>query len=333
MSQATLRLIDYHFPTAILDNKALESRFPGFTAEKIAAKTGIDERHIAAESECASDLALQAAMKVLARDPKAREHVDAVILCTQTPDYFLPATACLLQDRLKLSRDVAAFDINQGCSGYIYGLGLAKGLIETGQAKCVLLLTADTYSKLLAENDRGVRSLFGDAATASIVEASEDTRLMIGPFVYGTDGRGADHLRVDSGAFRKRCGDAPPRLVMNGPEIFNFTIDTVPNLVNQLFERSRLNLGDIDLFVFHQANAFMLHHLRRKLNIPEDRFVVDMARCGNTVSSTIPIALRRAEKQGRLQDGMRLMLVGFGVGLSWAGALITWQKSSSVIGA
>lgn len=324
MTTALFHSVDYHLPEEVLDNAGLENRFPDFPAQKILAKTGIERRHLAGPRTCASDLALAAAERLFQPEGIDRLSVDALIFCTQTPDYWLPATACLLQDRLGLTTGVAAFDFNLGCSGYVYGLGLAKGLIETHQAKRVLLLTGDTYSKLLAEDDRGVRALFGDAASATLIDAMEGNEPAIGPFAYGTDGRGAAHLQVAVGGFRNPVAGGLPRLTMNGPEVFNFTLDVVPSMVRTLLERSGLRIDDIDLFVFHQANAYMLQHLQRKLSIPDERFSLRVSHCGNTVSSSIPIALREEQREGRLQPGMRLMLVGFGVGLSWGATLLKW---------
>jgi 3-oxoacyl-[acyl-carrier-protein] synthase III len=181
-------------PSSTLDNRALAAGGSGWTAEAIEAKTGIALRHVAGAGEFASDLAVAAAERLLATNARDRDEIDYVILCTQTPDYLLPTTACLVQHRLGLRQSCGAIDVNLGCSGYVYGLGLAKGLIETGQAERVLLLTADTYSKLLAPNDFAVRSLFGDGATATLVGLSEDETPALGPFLYGTDGSGGRPL-------------------------------------------------------------------------------------------------------------------------------------------
>lgn len=252
------------------------------------------------------------------------------MFCTQSPDYFLPTTACLIQQRLGIPTACGALDYNLGCSGFVAGLGLAKGLVETGQAKKVLLLTADTYSKHMDPSDRSVRTIFGDAGAATLVELSEtEGESPIGPIVYGTDGSGARNLIVRSGAMREPKGSgevgAHDRLFMDGAEVFNFTIQVVPNCVQGLLERAGRKPEDIDLYVFHQANAYMLEHLRKRIQIPQEKFYVSMSDCGNTVSSTIPIALKRACLDGRLASGNQVMLVGFGVGYSWAAALVRWQ--------
>ncbi|MBI2392741.1 MAG: ketoacyl-ACP synthase III [Deltaproteobacteria bacterium] len=324
MIRAAIRAVDYHLPEARLSNDDLAREHPEWSVEKIASKTGIDERRIAAEGECASDLAVAAATKLFVRGVVQPDQVDYLLLCTQTPDHFLPTTACLVQSRLGLPTTAGALDLNLGCSGYVYGLGLAKGLVESGQAERVLFLTADTYSKVLDREDKGVRTIFGDGAAATLIERTEGDRDALGPFAVGTDGRGAEHLIVARGGFRHGPGGERPTLHMNGPEIFTFTLRVVPPLIAQLLERAACRLDDVDLFVFHQANEFMLEHLRNKLRIPREKFFVGMRRCGNTVSSTIPIALCDAAAEGRLPSGARVMLVGFGVGYSWGATLIRW---------
>jgi 3-oxoacyl-[acyl-carrier-protein] synthase-3 len=340
--KASVTAIRYCLPEYLLRNEELAERFSDWSAEKIAEKTGITERHIARADECASDLAVQACQRLLENNPGLRQEIDFLLLCTQSPDYFLPTTACVVQDRLGLSTACGALDFNLGCSGFVYGLGLAKGLVETGQAKNVLLVTAETYSKFIHENDRSVRTIFGDGAAATLIRAvdyaenpAEDP---IGPFIYGTDGRGAKNLIVPVGGMRQRAAAmsealadtfgnerTSANLYMNGAEIFNFTLRSVPEAVRKLLEATRLRLEDLDLIVFHQANRYMLDHLQKKLNIPPGKFLVAMEHVGNTVSSTIPIALSDAASSGRLRDGDRVMLVGFGVGYSWAATVIRWR--------
>jgi 3-oxoacyl-[acyl-carrier-protein] synthase-3 len=300
------------------------------------------ERHIAEEDECASDLAVQACRKLFASGSCRREDIDFLLFCTQSPDYFLPTTACMIQDRLGLPTTCGALDFNLGCSGFVYGLGLAKGLVETGQAKNVLLVTAETYSKFIHKNDKSVRTIFGDGAAATLVQAvqADDPASgePIGSFIYGTDGRGAGNLIVPRGGMRHRTATVEqPRvdafgnqrtssnLYMNGAEIFSFTLRAVPEAVCRLLARMQLHLEEIDLIVFHQANRYMLEHLQKKLRIPQDKFVVTMEHVGNTVSSTIPIALSDAVASGRLSYGQRVMIVGFGVGYSWAATVIRWR--------
>jgi 3-oxoacyl-[acyl-carrier-protein] synthase-3 len=336
---AAISAIEYYLPRHVCSTAQLASELPEWSVEKIDAKTGIRDRHIAAANECSSDLAVEAAQKLFQNGACKPGQIDYILFCTQTPDYFLPTTACLIQTRLGIPQSAGALDYNLGCSGFVVGLGLAEGLIETGQASNVLLLTGETYSKFIHDRDRSVRALFGDAAAATLVTAVDTSgRPSIGPFIYGTDGTGAENLIVPSGGMRQprthetaieyedRSGNVRSRdnLFMNGPEIFSFTLRTIPRCVHDLLERAKLPLEAVDLFVFHQANEYILGHLRKKLNIPEEKFLLAMRHCGNTVSSTIPIALKEAWQDGRLQPGRLLMLVGFGVGYSWSATLLRW---------
>jgi 3-oxoacyl-[acyl-carrier-protein] synthase III len=336
---AAIRAIEYHLPQRALPNETLVRDFPQWTAEKIESKTGIANRFLADSGELASDLAAAAAGKLFARGACQPGDIDYLLLCTQSPDYLIPTTACLLQQRLGLPTTVGALDFNLGCSGFIYGLSLAKGLVESGEARRVLLLTAETYSKHMDPADMNVRSIFGDGASATLIAASEpgsgSGQPWIGPLVYGTDGGGKDTLILRRGSLRDDPrpevpvppgGDSRSRhgLFMDGPAILSFTLKVVPDSVARLLDKAHLALDAVDVFVFHQANQFILEHLRRKLGIPAEKFVYALRDCGNTVSSTIPIALARAEREGVLAPGKLVMLVGFGVGSSWAAALIRW---------
>jgi 3-oxoacyl-[acyl-carrier-protein] synthase-3 len=344
--KAVIRAIEYHLPEKVLDNATLAAEFCGWDARKIENKTGIRRRHIAAEGECASDLAVAAAGKLFSSGVCRASEMDCLMLCTQSPDYFLPTTACLLQHRLGLPQSCAAFDFNLGCSGFVYGLGLAKGLIETGQARNVLLVTAETYSKYIHPQDKSVRTIFGDAAAATWVAGVEADEDFLGPFVFGTDGSGAENLIVPTGGLRRaavanaevaedKSGNRRTvnNLFMNGAQIFEFTLRVVPLTVQQLLAKAGRNVDSVDYWVFHQANGYMLKHLREQLGLPPEKFIVSMADCANTVSSTIPIAIKQLHSAGRLHDGHTLALVGFGVGYSWAGTLLRWQELPPAQGA
>jgi 3-oxoacyl-[acyl-carrier-protein] synthase-3 len=334
MHAATIKAITSFLPDAVLSNQALADLYPNWTADKILEKTGVRERRICAADQTAGDLAEAAAQRLFSAHAIAPDSIDFLMFCTQTPDYILPATACVLHARLGLRQDAGALDYGLGCSGYVYGLALAKGLIESGQATRVLLLTCDTYSKLIHPMDKSVRTLFGDAATATLMEAQASDTARIGPFVFGTDGTGVDDLIVPAGGFRQprtaQTGDevsddsgnvrTADHLFMNGPGVLSFTLRQIPKAVEQLLALCDQPLDSFDAFVFHQANAFMLERLRRKLAIPADKFVVRMADFGNTVSSTIPIAL---EPLMDATTTKRIMLVGFGVGFSWAATSVT----------
>lgn len=328
--KAFIKAISYYLPEKVLTNEELVREFPEWSVDKIASKVGINQRHVAAEDETSADLATKAAEKLFNENSVDKNSIDFILFCTQSPDYFLPTSACVIQDNLGLPTSCGALDFNLGCSGYVYGLSLAKGLIFAGIAKNVLLLTGETYSKFMHPKDKGNRTIFGDAGSASLI--SGDGFAEIGNFDLGTDGKGANNLMVKSGGMRYReaINDmtldengnpiSSDHLNMNGAEIFNFTIDAVPQLVRNTLIKNNLELSDIHLCAFHQANKYMLNFLRKKLKIEEDKFYYYMSEVGNTVSSTIPILLTEAEKEGKLSGN--ILLAGFGVGYSWGGTIL-----------
>ena len=324
-----------HLPDRVLGNEELAAQYEGWSADKIAEKTGILERRIAAEDETALDLGVAAARKLLDEQPDAS--VDFLIFCTQAGDYILPTSACLLQQRLGLPTSVGALDINLGCSGFVYGLSLAAGLIASGAASSVLLVTADTYSKYIHAGDKSVRTLFGDGAAATLVVADPAGEARIGPFVFGTDGSGADRLIVEAGGFRLPAGPdtcieqedgsgnrrTRGHLFMDGAAVMTFTLREVPRAFQAMLRKTGAAAADFDLVVLHQANKFMLDALQRKLGLPAERVPRRYEDIGNTVSSTIPFVLASLLEEKRLTAGTRLMLIGFGVGLSWAAAAVS----------
>lgn len=331
MIRSYIKYIACYLPEKVVTNEDLVAEFPEWTIEKIASKVGVNRRHIAGEEETAADMAVKAAEKLFSeRSDILKEDVDFVLLCTQSPDYFLPTSSCLIQSRLGLRTDIGALDFNLGCSGYVYGLAVAKGLVVGGIAKNVLLLTAETYSKYLHPRDKGNRTIFGDAATATVI--SSEGFAEIGNFSLGTDGRGADKLMVRTGAMRAPGAKndlhfdengnpvSSDHLYMNGSEIFSFTQENVPTVVADTLTKNHLAQEDIDLFVFHQANKYMLNFLRKKIKIAEEKFYVCMSETGNTVSNSIPLALRCAQEDGRLRGN--ILLSGFGVGYSWGGVVL-----------
>lgn len=324
-----IKHISYYLPENILSNELIHEEFPEWDIAKISSKTGINFRHISEDNEFTSDMAVKAANKLFAEHHIDKNEIDFLLLCTQSPDYFLPTTACILQDKLGLKTTIGALDFNLGCSGYVYGLSLAKGLIAANMATNVLLITAETYSKFIHSKDKSNKTIFGDAAAATLVTAGSGL-LEIGDFIFGTDGRGAENLIVKNGAARNKMQKNEDivdeygnvrndnNLYMNGSEIFSFTSESVPQLTSAILDKIDKKLEDIDLFVFHQANKYMLSHLRKKIGIPEDKFFLAMEHCGNTVSSTIPIALYEAIGTNRITDCKNIILSGFGVGYSWA---------------
>lgn len=321
----------YYLPQQILTNEALAQEFPEWSAEKIMEKVGINQRHIAAQNETATDMAVSAAQKLFDTGID-KQIIDYVLFCTQSPDYFLPTSACIIQDRLNLSKNAGALDFNQGCSGFIYGLSLAKGLICAHIAENVLLLTAETYTKHLHPKDKGNRTIFGDAASATLISTAGIAE--IGEFCLGTDGSGAENLIIKTGGARypEKSNDvvfdddnnpaSPDYIYMDGSEVFAFTLEAVPDLVNKTLEKNNTEKDNVDLFIFHQANQYMLDFLRKKLKIDREKFYICLSEVGNTVSSTIPIAICEAMKSGGLKKGMKSLLAGFGVGYSWGGVVL-----------
>lgn len=328
--KAYINAISYYLPGKILANEELVKEFPEWSVEKVANKVGITQRHISAEDETAGDMAVKAAERLFEEYGIDRNEMDFVVLCTQSPDYFLPSTACVIQKRLRLPVSCGAFDINLGCSGYEYGLAVAKGLVMAGIAKNVLLLTAETYTKYLHLRDKGNRTIFGDGASATLI--ATDGFAEIGEFSLGTNGEGAESLIVKSGASRHpdklddlsfdendnpRSGDY---LYMDGKAIFDFTSDAVPVMVEDVLKKNSLSLESVDLVVFHQANKYMINYLRKLLEIDKDCFFIFMENVGNTVSSTVPIALCEAMKEDRLHGDV--LIAGFGVGFSWGATIL-----------
>jgi len=330
---AQLGPIAVHLPEKVETNEELQKAFPRWDLKVIEEKTGIAQRHLAAPEETSSDLAVAAAEKLFRQQRVDPATIDFVLFCTQTPDYPLPTTSCLIQDRLSLPTHCGALDFNLGCSGYVYGLAMADGLIQSGVAERILFLTAETYSKFIDAEDRSLRTIFGDGAAATLVTAS-DERSMWG-FQFGSDGSGGDMLLVGEGGARAAADAIKPRhrkrwksrLYMDGPSLINFTVDAVPRLVDQILEKQGLSDDDISQYLMHQATWKMLEQLRLRMGVSPERLPVELADVGNTVSCTLPILIDRLRAAGRMDPQSVSMLIGFGVGLSWAGCL--WKDLSS----
>lgn len=325
---AIIKAIEYVYPKNKISNADLSKIFPDYDFSKFEAKVGIKNRYWV-EEETAFDLAVEACEKLF--NSCDRDEIDYVLYCTQSPEYFLPTTACILQNKLGLKRNIGALDFNLGCSGFTYGLSLAKGLITSGQVKNVLLVTAETYSKYLHPLDRSNRAIFGDAATATLVSFDETDG--IGEFLFGTDGSGYDKLIVKNGGgrfpFDQNASEiiygtdntyTDNHLYMDGPEVFNFTSEVIPDFTKEIVAKNNIKIEEVDQYIFHQANAFMLNFMRKRLKIASDHFFVDLEDGGNTVSCTIPIALKKYSQS--IETENTITIVGFGVGLSWSGGVI-----------
>lgn len=327
-----IKAIEYNLPDKVLTNEMIAQEFPEWTVEKIDKKIGIKQRHVTVDGETASDLAVGAAEKLFASIGYDRSQIDYLIFVTQSPDYHLPTTACTIQTRLGLTQRLTAIDVNLGCNGFVAGLSLAKAVIVAGQAKNVLLLTGETYSKYMHERDKSNRTIFGDGAAATLV--STEGIAEVGEFVIGTDGTGANNLIVKTGGARRpqpaedlKFDDfGNPRssdnLYMDGPAILNYSLDSIPQLVSDVLEKNNVTMDDIDLHVYHQANTFLANLERRKLRIPEEKYYCNIENFGNTVSSTIPIALCEAMKEGRINKGTKVLSVAQGLGYTWGGMVL-----------
>ena len=328
---AALGPVAIHLPERVETNDQLQQQYPKWDMDLIYEKTGIFQRHIAAPDECASDLGVRAAQKLFAEHDIDPASIDFLLFCTQTPDYPLPTTACLMQQRLGLPVSAGALDFNLGCSGYVYGLALADGLVRTESVRRVLLITAETYTKFIHPEDRSLRTIFGDGASATLIEAAAAPSMT--GFRYGTDGSGGDTLLMTKGGARPAQHAHQPRhrqrwesdLYMDGPALITFTVEAVPQLINEVLQATRLERDDIQYFLMHQATRKMMLHLYDRLKLDEARAPIVLKDCGNTVSSTIPLVIDRLRADGQLQPGVRSMLVAFGVGWSWAACV--WEET------
>lgn len=329
---AYIKGISYYLPERVVTNEELVKEFPEWSVDKVAAKVGVNSRHLAAADETAGDMAEKAAHKLFEEYKVNPKDIDFILLCTQSPDYFLPSTACILQNRLEIPTSSGALDYNLGCSGCVYGMAMAKSFVDSGLAKNVLLLTSESYQKYLHPSDKSNRSIFGDGAAACLI--SNEGIAEIGNCVLGTDGSGAEHLIVKTGAARCKHptgvvtedADGHQRfddyLYMNGSAIFNFTLDAVPAMMKEILAKNKMEKDDVDYYVFHQANKFMLNTIRKVCVLPKDKFFVNLEETGNTVSSTVMIGLKQCLEAGSIHEGMKVMVTGFGVGLSWGGTIL-----------
>lgn len=298
----------------------------------MTAKTaGVDSRRNAANDETASDLAVKAAEKLLKENEISPDEIDFLLYCTQSPDYFMPSTSCIIQGRLGIPTTAGAFGYDLGRSGYVYGLAIANSFVESGLAKNVLLLTADTISKYLHPQDKN-RLLFGDAASATLISSTGIAS--IGAFEKGTDGKGFEHIIIRNGGNRHRelTGKSitdgngnvhyEDYFDMDGESVFNFTVERIPSLVEGCLKKNNIQKEDVGFYVFHQANKYMLNTLRKLNKLPKDDFFVDLSDTGNTTSTTVPIGLVKSLKAGNIHNDMNVMVAGFGVGLSWAATIL-----------
>lgn len=326
---AYIKALTYYLPENIVSNEQLEAELGGVL---LTAKTaGVNSRRKASNDETASDLAVKAAKQLFSENKILPNEIDFLIYCTQSPDYFMPSTSCIIQNKLGIPTTAGAFGYDLGCSGYVYGLAIANSFVDSGLAKNVLLLTADTISKYLHPQDKN-RLLFGDAASATLISTSGIAK--IGVFEKGTDGSGYEHIIIRNGGNRHR--ELTGRTIvddngnihfednfdMDGEAVFNFTVERIPQLIENCLKINSLQKEEVGYYVFHQANKYMLNTLRKLNKLPKDGFFVDLSDTGNTTSTTVPIGLVKSLKAGNIHKDMNVMVAGFGVGLSWASTIL-----------
>jgi 3-oxoacyl-[acyl-carrier-protein] synthase-3 len=318
MKQVYINRVEHYLPPEKETNKKI-LKLSGVRKGKIIRmikKIGIVSRRIAGKNIFSNDLALKAGKKVLKYIAPSK--VDYIIFCTNTPEYSLPTNACLLQDRLGLSQDIGAFDAILACSGYVYSLSIAKSLIVSNQAKNIILITSDTYSKFIKKTNASTRILFGDGSSASLISSTKNKNsLNIKNFIYGTDGSGYKNAVINNFGSRywenQKVGGN--YLDLNGPGIYDFALKKVPKAVNDFLKKNATSINKIDFFIFHQANEFIVRNLQTKLKIPNNKVLMNMSHIGNTSSSSIPIVL--SKYFDKIPRNKKILLIGFGGGLSW----------------
>ena len=334
MINCEIKHIEYVLPSVLLDNEFFKSNNPDYNLTRFEEKVGIKSRYICNENESTLTLAIKAVNKLIEKNNIQTKDIDFLILCTQSPEYMLPTTSCIIQERCHLPNNIGALDINLGCSGYTYALSMGKAMISSGQAKNVILVTSETYSKYINKKDLINSLLFGDAATATLISKSEYNG--VENFIFGTDGSGYDKLIVKNNFFNKDKTVIEKtysnfnvytdnNLYMDGPEVFKFTLDKIPSLIEDIHKKNNINDDEITKYIFHQANLMLLEFVRKKAKIDKSKMFYYLSKTGNTVSNTIPIALKEYSKSS-YNKKEKIVLAGFGVGLSWCGGIINLKN-------
>ena len=323
MNKAYINDIKYFIPPAKEFNSEilLNANYEQAKIKRMIGKIGINSRRIADKNIFSNDLAVSSAKKILKNYNS--KIIDFLIFCTNTPEYSLPTNACILQDKLGL-KNIGAMDIILACSGYIYSLSIAKSLILSGQAKNILLITSDTYSKFIKKENIKTRILFGDGSSSTLIsDKKKKNSFEVKNFSYGTDGSGYKNAVISNFGARywKNNQQNGDNLDLNGPGIYEFALKEVPIAVNDFLKQNSLNIKKIDYFVFHQANEYIIQSLKKKLNIPKEKLLMNMLGIGNTSSSSIPIVL--SKYLDKIPKNKKILLIGFGGGLSWGISLIS----------
>ena len=327
---AVIRAITSCVPAHKFDNLADSTEFDKEEVEKVVGMAGVKTRHLANESICSSDLCLASAKDVMTGLQWTADSIDALVMVTQSPDYFLPSTACLIHRDLGLHESCAAFDVGLGCSGYPYGIWLAAMMLQAPGFKRALVLHGETPARFASNSDRSVALLFGDAGSATALEAAGASDTGKWWFDLHTDGAGYADLIIPGGGFRDRFpGDREACYVrMNGKNIFNFTIKRVPPLVEATLSAAGLNRDEVDYYIFHQSNRFIMRHLAKKVGLPEEKIPLTIGEFGSTGGPSIPLTITRGNLNRPADRELQMLVLGYGVGLSWASALLTLPQQA-----
>jgi len=317
-------------PSKIYNNRKDSSHFPKIDVEKVVSLAGVVERHICDDSICSSDLCYKSAEDIIKKLEWDKDTIDGLVFITQSPDYFLPSTSCVLHERLGLPESCATFDIGLGCSGYPYGIWMAAMMLNSNH-KRVLVLHGETPSRFTSPDDKVTYLLFGDAGSATALEYDEDNNTPWN-FTFGTDGKGHEDLIIYSGGFRKRFDDDPRQhyLHMKGTNLFNFTIKKIPSLINDTLNAANTKTEDIDYFIFHQSNKYMMMHLAKKCGIKKEQAPIILDTFGNTGGPSIPLTITQTLKNKDIREPVSMMLIGYGVGLSWSAALLELNERTLI---
>lgn len=315
-----------YVPEKILTNADLE-KIVETNDEWIVSRTGIRERHIAAPDQATSDLAYHAAMQALENAGMTADQLDLIVIATISPDTMFPSTACILQEKLG-AKNAAAFDLSAACSGFVYSMATASSMIRTGMYKNALVIGADTLSRITDYTDRNTCVLFGDGAGAVILGEVPEGRGFLS-FDLGAEGAGGSLLKLEAGGSRlpasaETVQDGKHFIYMNGREVFKFAVRVMGSATEEVLRKAGKTKEDIDLFVPHQANIRIIQSAMNRLDLPEDRCVINVDKYANTSAASIPLALVEAAQQGRIKEGDTVLLVGFGGGLTWGASVLVW---------
>ena len=330
-----IKSIEYYLPETIITNEDLQKENPSWNLEKVVEKSGVYQRHIAGENETAFDLSVKACDKLFQTNDKSE--IDGIIYCTQSPDYIMPPNSFLLHKYLCLKDGVIAFDFNHACTGYIYGLAMANAFVKAGMAKQILLVTADTYSKYINNKDRSTRVLFGDGAAVTIIEESNERKGII-DIELRSSGSGYNKFWIPAGGLRLPKSDSTSVVIkddrgnkrtqndieMDGFGVWSFINSVAPKQVNRLLEKNNIDKTDVNQFIFHQASKMTLESIMRLMKLNKEQVFINIRNIGNTVSASIPIAIKDAIDQDKIDIDSTVILSGFGVGLSYGSILMEY---------